>query len=76
MESWDERIRSESAYLRPFRDERVCANDNTVIIYRQVCLYSLIQNLKNPTGQKNVGIFFPIYLEKKVEFGLDLPFFL
>jgi len=31
--------------------------------------------LQNPTDQKNTPIFYRDILEKKVEFGLALPFF-
>ena len=41
--SWDERIRSVSAYLRLVRDER-CVNSNTYELYRQAIMYYLIQN--------------------------------
>ena len=36
MGSWDERFRSESAYLRLNDEMNVCVNNNTVIVYSQV----------------------------------------
>ncbi len=74
MGSWDERFRSESAYLRPECIRlNVCVNTNTCIVYSQVGMYSLLQNL---TDQKNTPIFFPNIWGKKFDFGLRLSFFL
>ena len=75
MGSWDERIRSESAYLRPQRGMNVCVNTNTDIVYRQVYVYSLIQNLKNPTGQKMSGFFFRYISNKKLILVYPFLFF-
>ena len=41
MGSWDERFRSESAYLRLFRDVR-CVNNNTFPLFSQAVLYIMI----------------------------------
>ena len=67
MGSWDERFRSESAYLRPecirLND---CVNTNTCIVYSQVPMYFLLQN---PVAPKITPIFFPNIWELKVDFG-------
>ena len=71
MGSWDERSVPSRLTCVPY-GMNVCVNTNTVTLFSQV-VHNLLQN---PTDQKNTPIFYRSILEKKVDFGLDLPFFL
>ena len=59
MGSWDERFRSESAYLRPFRDER-CVNNNTFPLFSQAVLYKLLGQ-SQVSGQVITVMFYTNY---------------